>query len=45
MEFHLVVKEPFGGYQKGELIKDADKVKEILSGENEHHVLKIAASE
>lgn len=45
MEFHLIVREPFGGYKKGEMITDADKVKEILAGENEHHVIKIAATE
>lgn len=45
MEFHLIVREPFGGYAKGEKITDQSKVAEILSGENEHHVVKIAADE
>jgi hypothetical protein len=45
MEFHLTVVEPFGGYKKGDEITDPDKVKEILSGENEHHVVKRVASE
>lgn len=43
MQFHLIVREPFGGYAKGEKITDAKKVAEILAGENEHHVIKIAA--
>lgn len=45
MEFHLIVREPFGGYAKGEKITDQSKVAEILAGENEHHVLKIVADE
>lgn len=45
MQFHLVVKEPFGGYAKGEMITDQSKVAEILASENEHHVIKIAADE
>ncbi|MEX3933274.1 hypothetical protein AB4Y32_15975 [Paraburkholderia phymatum] len=45
MKFVLVVIEPFGGYAKGEEITDADKVAEILAGENQHHVIKRAAAE
>lgn len=45
MEFHLIVREPFGGYAKGEKITDPEKITEILSGENEHHVIKIVAAE
>lgn len=36
----LVVHEPFGGYAKGEVIRDAEKIAEILAGENAHHVVK-----
>jgi len=43
MDFHLTVSEPFGGYAKGDEITDPAKVAEILSGENEHHVIKRAA--
>lgn len=43
MEFHLTVREPFGGYAKGAEITDPEKVAEILSGEHEHHVIKRAA--
>lgn len=43
MEFHLVVKEPFGGYAKGDEITDPKLVSEILGSENESHVIKRAA--
>jgi hypothetical protein len=45
MDFILTVREPFGGYNKGDEISDPAKVKEILSGENEHHVIKRAAAQ
>ena len=45
MQFHLIVREPFGGYTKGEKITDQSKGAEILAGENEHHVIKIVAVE
>lgn len=39
----LVVLENFCTYVKGEIIKDAAKVKEILASEWEAHVIKRAA--
>lgn len=35
----LIVTNPFGGHSKGSVIKDADKIAEILAGENAHHVI------
>ncbi|QIY81502.1 hypothetical protein [Chromobacterium violaceum] len=41
--YTLVVKQPFGDYQRGEQISDPQKVADILAGENESHVVKTAA--
>ena len=36
----LTVIHPFGDYQRGDKITDLEKIKEILEGENAHHVVK-----
>jgi len=38
----LIVKEPFGGYWKGEEIIDPAIVAEILESDNKQHVIKSA---
>lgn len=43
MDFHLIVKEPFGGYAKGDEITDSAEVARVLASENENHVIKRAA--
>lgn len=40
MTYHLTVTEPFGNYKKGELINDPVEVGEVLTGPNQHHVVK-----
>jgi hypothetical protein len=35
----LVVKNPFGGRDKGDRITDPAEIAEILAGEHAHHVL------
>lgn len=40
VNYHLVVKSPFLTYGKGDMIKDSEKVLEILST-NEHQVIKV----
>jgi len=35
----LVVKNPFGGRDKGDRITDPVEIAEILAGEHAHHVL------
>lgn len=41
-DFELVVVEPFGGFEKGEIITDTDKIAELVGGEYEHHFVKKA---
>lgn len=41
MNVHLIVREPFADYRKGDHIDDADAVKAILEGGNRHHVIAI----
>ncbi|MBM2884098.1 hypothetical protein JFK97_06810 [Chromobacterium phragmitis] len=41
--YALVVRQPFGDYQRGDKITDPQKVADILAGENESHVVKTAA--
>jgi len=38
----LIVKEPFGGYGKGDEIVDPSTVAEILESDNQQHVVKSA---
>ena len=38
---HLIVKQPFGGYAKGDVITDARTVATVLAGENADHVLRM----
>jgi len=40
VEHELVVVEGFLGYVKGQIITEAEKVKELLASEWEHHVIK-----
>ena len=42
MAFHLIVRNPFDGYEKGTHISDADKVTAILADHRHEHVIKIA---
>lgn len=35
----LTVIHPFGDYARGDKITDPDKIKEVLEGENAHHVV------
>ncbi|WP_189339031.1 hypothetical protein [Chromobacterium amazonense] len=42
--YKLVVRQPFGDYQRGDQITDPQKVADILAGENESHVVKTAAA-
>lgn len=40
VEHELVVIEAFLGYEKGQIITDAEKVKELLESEWENHFVK-----
>jgi hypothetical protein len=42
---HLTVIEPFGDFQRGDKIKEPEKVDEILKGDNSRHVVKTADAE
>jgi hypothetical protein len=42
-DFALVVIHPFGDYERGARIEDADKVSAVLAGENASHCVKTAA--
>ena len=35
----LVVTSPFNGHEKGSVISDEATIKEVLVGENAHHVI------
>lgn len=39
MRIFLTVVQPFGGYAKGDLIEDQEKVAAIRAGENAFHVV------
>jgi hypothetical protein len=41
-EYHLIVREPWGDYARGDHIADAATVTEILAGERRTHVVRIA---
>lgn len=41
--FALVVIHPFGDYERGARIEDADAIAKVLAGENASHVVKAAA--
>ena len=41
--FALVVIHPFGDYERGAQITDADAIAKVLAGENVGHVVKVAA--
>ena len=41
---HLIVIHPFASFQKGELINDADKIADVLAGENAHHCNRVFPS-
>jgi hypothetical protein len=43
LEAVLVVVQPFGGHRVGDLVGDAHIMREILSGEHAHHVVRTAA--
>ena len=42
MTIHLVVVRAFGAYTKGAVITDATTITQILAGENQHHVVRVA---
>lgn len=42
-EFYLVVWNAFGDYRRGDVITNAEKMKEILSSSHVDHVHKISA--
>ena len=44
IDYHLRVREPFGTYARGDLIVDHATVASILSGEQHHHVVRVAGS-
>ena len=39
---HLVVTNPFGGRQIGDVIVGDEAMAKILAGENAHHVMRVA---
>lgn len=41
--YHLVVKNPFAGRAKGEVITDPETIAAIIASEHEGHVIKINA--
>jgi hypothetical protein len=41
--FDLIVKEPFGMYQKGTRITNQEIVQQIEGGANAHHCIRVAA--
>lgn len=43
--FVLVVIHPFGDYQRGMQISDADEIARVLESENAHHVNKVSAAQ
>ncbi|HTW27867.1 MAG TPA: hypothetical protein VME92_12125 [Acetobacteraceae bacterium] len=44
MEFTLVVVRPFGSFQRGDVITDADAIKTVLQGEQAAHVVRVLRS-
>jgi hypothetical protein len=42
MPYHLICVHPFGAYEKGQLVTDADEVKALLVN-RDHHFVRIAA--
>lgn len=42
-DFALVVIHPFGDYERGARIDDADTIAKVLASENAGHVVKTAA--
>jgi len=44
VNYHLVVREPFGPYKKGDMITAADEVALVLDGPQHTHVIKRAAT-
>lgn len=42
-DFALVVIHPFGDYERGAPINDADEIARVLASENASHVNKVAA--
>lgn len=43
-DFALVVIHPFGDYERGARIDDAEEVAKVLAGENAHHCVRVAVS-
>lgn len=43
MEIHLVVVRPFVGFSRGDVVTDPARIASILSGENAHFVVRVAA--
>ena len=41
MAINLVVKEPFEGRERGDIIKDPNEIAAVLAGENVAHVVPI----
>ena len=45
MSLQLTVTEPFGGYNKGDIIADPKTVQAVLEGQNAAHVVQTQAPE
>jgi hypothetical protein len=43
MDIHLVVVKPFDSFTRGDIITDADRIAQILNGENARSVVRVAA--
>jgi hypothetical protein len=43
MEIHLVIVRPFAGFARGDVVTDPARIISILSSENAHFVVRVAA--
>lgn len=44
MTTHLVVVRPFGGFARGDIVRDETRMNDILAGENAVHVVRVLAA-
>jgi hypothetical protein len=44
MTTHLVVVRPFGGFARGDLVRDDVRISDILAGENAALVVRVVAT-
>lgn len=44
MDIHLVVVRPFGQLVRGDVVTEAARIAEVLSGEHAHSVVRVLAS-